>query len=230
MTYDSANPAPPMLPRSSAVLNAARMEPRMAGEASPIGHPEWTSIASSDLADVTAEEWVHMNAQRAQWRKTEVATQALEMLAVSKDAPGFGYQINNYEHCLQSATLALQDGQDEETIVVTLFHDIGFVACNETHGEFAAELLRPYVDEIHVWTLQRHMYFQAIHCTTCPGVDGNLREKWRGHPWFDWAANWVRKYDLASVNANLETAPISVFEPMVHRVFGREPKVGPLPE
>ena len=228
MSDDRSVPA--ARPRPSPVLEAARAHPRSTGTTSPLGHPDWTPIASGHLADVTTAEWNHMNAQRAEWRKTEVATQALEMLAASRDAPGFGYQVNNYEHCLQAATLALKDGQDEETVVVTLFHDIGFVTCNETHGDFAAELLRPYVDDKHVWTLQRHMYFQAIHCTTCPGVDGDVREKWRGHPWFDWAADWVRKYDLASVDAGLETAPITVFEPMVHRIFGRTPKTAPLPD
>lgn len=227
--YTETDKAPAALPRPSPVLEAARHAPHPAGEPSTLSHPDWSPIASPDLGQVTTAEWIHMNVQRAAWRKTEVATQALEMLAATKDAPGFGYQVNNYEHCLQSATLALKDGQDEETIVVTLFHDLGFVVCNETHGEFAAELLRPYVDEKHLWTLQRHMYFQAVHCTSCPGVDGDVREKWRGHKWFDWAADWVRKYDLASVDAQMDTAPISVFEPMVHRVFGRTPKASPLP-
>lgn len=227
--YEKNDTAPDALPRQSPVLEHARRARRATGEPGPLAHPDWTPIAASNLADVTTAEWIHMNVQRAAWRTTEVATQALEMLAATKDAPGFGYQVNNYEHGLQSAALAMQDGQDEETIVVTLFHDIGFVTCNETHGAFAAELLRPYVDEKHVWTLQRHMYFQAVHCTRCPGVDGDVREKWRGHKWFDWAADWVRKYDLASVDAAMETPPLSVFEPMVHRIFGREPRTVALP-
>lgn len=212
------------------LLEAARAHVRPAGARSPLAESGWSYIERSNLEDFAAEDWAAMNAQRGPYLTTEIARQALQMLAAQKDAPSFGYQINNYEHCLQAATLALREGEDEETIVVSLFHDLGFVTCNESHGEFAAAMLRPYVSERSTWMLERHMIFQAIHCPTYPGVEVDAREKWRGHPHFDWTAEWVRKYDIATIDAEIENAPLSTFEPMVRRVFARPPKAMPLPD
>jgi len=36
-----------------------------------------------------------------------------------------GYQVNRYEHSLQSATRALRDGRSEEYVVAALLHDLG---------------------------------------------------------------------------------------------------------
>ena len=212
------------------LLNEARDRVRPAGERSPLMEPDWSYIEPGNMEDFSGDDWAVMNAQREPYLAEEKAKQALQMLAVQKDAPTFGYQINNYEHCLQSATLAMRDGQDEETVVVSLFHDLGFVVCNDTHGHFAADLLRPYVSERNTWMLERHMIFQALHCPTFPGVDVHAREKWRGHPHFEWAAEWVRKYDIGTIIAEVENAPLSAFEPMVQRVFGRPPKALPLPD
>lgn len=211
-------------------LTAARENPRGEGEFSALLQPKWSHIDKDSLQAFTEQDWALLNQQRSVYMGEQKALQALEMLTAQKDSPSFGYQINNYEHCLQSATMALQDNQDEETIVVSLFHDLGFVTCNETHGTFAAELMRPYISDKNYWMLQRHMHFQTIHCPTYPGIDTEVREKWRGHSHFEWAADWVRKFDIGSIMAGMENAPLEVFEPMVHRFFGRTPRDIPLPD
>jgi predicted HD phosphohydrolase len=213
-----------------ALLADARDNPRPAGAASQLADPGWRHVDKTSLDDFTAGDWALLDAQRAPYLAGERARQALEMLAAQKDAPSFGYQVNNYEHCLQAATMALKDGQDEETVVVSLFHDLGFVTNNETHGEFAAQFLRPYVSDRNVWMLERHMYFQTVHLPTYPGIDTGIRERWRGHEWFEWTAEWVRKYDVASIDAALDTAALTVFEPMVQRVFARPPREAPVPD
>ena len=212
------------------LLEEARERVRPASERSRLGAADWGYIEAGSLQDFTVEDWALMNKQRAPYLAEEQAKQALQMLVAQQDAPSFGYQINNYEHCLQSATMAMRDGQDEETIVVSLFHDLGFVTCNDSHGEFAAAFLRPFISERNAWMLERHMVFQAIHCPTFPGVDINAREKWRGHPHFEWAAEWVKKYDIATIVAEVENAPLSTFEPMVQRLFARPPRTLPLPD
>lgn len=196
---------------------------------SPLADPGWAYVESPDLDSFSAEEWALLDRQRNPYLAAQVATQALDMLRAQADAPSFGYQINNYGHCLQAASMALRDGCDEETVVCSLFHDIGFIVCNESHGAFAAELLRPYVSERNVWMLVRHAHFQTVHMPTHPAVDLTTRERWRGHPWFDYTAGWVAKYDQNSINANYDTLPLSAFEPMVHRVFARPPRVCPFP-
>ncbi|HIE93609.1 MAG TPA: DNA polymerase Y family protein [Acidobacteria bacterium] len=92
------------------------------------------------MDDYSREDWADMNRQRVVYQGEQRAKQALEMLTASRDAPTFGYLINNYEHCLQTATMLHQDGHDEDTIVTGLFHDLGFIVCPENHGRFAADL------------------------------------------------------------------------------------------
>jgi predicted HD phosphohydrolase len=68
-----------------------------------------------------------------------------------------GYQIDRYEHSLQSATLAYRDGQDEEMVVAALLHDIGDELAPLNHGEFAASILKPYVSEKTYWIIKYHL-------------------------------------------------------------------------
>ena len=203
----------------SAVLRQAAARHRPADTKSRLLRDDWSYVEPMTLDDFSTADWAMLDGQRAPYLAGERARQALEMLAVQADAPSFGYQINNYEHCLQSATMALKDGRDEETVVVSLFHDLGFVTNNETHGEFAAALLKPYVSKRNHWMLERHMYFQAIHCASHPAVDPNVRERWRGHADFEYTADWVARFDIVSIDPSYENAPLETFVPMVHRVL-----------
>jgi predicted HD phosphohydrolase len=189
---------------------------------------DWQYIEKISLEDFAIEDWTVMNRQRAEYQASEQATQVIRMLAASADDSTFGYMVNNYRHSLQSATMCLRDGRDEETIVVALLHDVGFITCPATHGSFAAELMSPYVSDQHYWMLQRHAIFQDIHAPTFPGVDANARERWRGHPHFEWAAEFVAKYDQDATDPNYECAPLAHFEPMVKRIFARPPKRRPI--
>merc|ERR1712190_626371 len=67
------------------------------------------------------------------------------------------------EHGLQTATRALRDGANEETIVCALFHDIGEVMTPCNHGEVAGALLRPYIFPENYWILIHHEIFQAYY-------------------------------------------------------------------
>ena len=57
----------------------------------------------------------------------------------------------------------------------------------------------------------------------------NERERWRGHPHFEWAATFVERYDQAAIDPPAACAPLSEFEPRVMRLFARTPRVRPLP-
>ena len=185
----------------------------------PLMDDTWTYVDPMTLDDFTADDWAVLDQQRVPYFNIERVRQAMAMMAVGADVPTFGYQVNNLEHCLQAATMAMRDGLDEETVVVTLFHDIGFLSNNESHGEFAATFLKPYVSARHVWMLERHMYFQAVHCATHPAVDPNIRERWRGHPDFEYTANWVERYDINSFDPAYDRAALEDFEPLVQRIF-----------
>ena len=107
---------------------------------------------------------------------------------------------------------------------MTLLHDVGFVVAPSAHAEFAVALFGPYVSERNVWTVRRHAVFQALHCRELSGTDPRGRERWRGHPHFEYAAEWVRKYDICSLDPDYESAPLEAFAPMVRRIFARPPR------
>lgn len=198
---------------------------RRRGERSPLLRSDWNYIEKLNMDDYRAADWDLMNAQRADYMREQQALQVLEMLKASRHAPTFGYQINNYEHCLQTATRMHDDGHDEQTIVMGLLHDIGFIVCPHSHGSFAAELLRPYISEKNAWALEHHEIFQRIHLHEYFEQDDpefiNARDGWRDHPFFDWTAEFVERYDIGTIDPNFENKPIEFFEPMVMRVFSK---------
>ena len=203
----------------------ARSIRRKAGERDRLLNPDWQFIEHRSMDDYGSDDWLILNRQRGEYLAEERARQALELLAASRDAPTFGYLINNYEHCLQTATLLYRDGHDEETVVTGLFHDVGFVVCPENHERFAADLVRPFVSEKNVWMLEHHEVFQRIHLHGFYATEDpdfiHAREKWRGHPYFDWTAEFVERYDIVAIDPDIKNLPIEFFEPMVRRVFAR---------
>lgn len=200
------------------------MSDQPSGERSPLLEPDWRYIEKDQMEDFRAADWSVLNAQRGPYYARQQARQVLRLLTCSRDDPGFGYQINNYRHCLQTATMVMRAGHDEETIVVALLHDIGFVTCPTTHGEFAAAMLGPYISEQNHWMLVHHGLFQNFHCHEYPGMDRLARERWREHPHFEWTAQFVAEYDQNAIQPRYGAAPIEVFEPLVERIFAREPK------
>ncbi|MBH97436.1 MAG: phosphohydrolase [Rhodospirillaceae bacterium] len=196
---------------------------RKTGETNPLLRPEWLYINPHNMNEYTPEDWALMNQQREIYLAEERAKQALELLLASRNAPTFGYLINNYEHCLQTATMLYNDDHDEETVVTGLFHDIGFIVCPENHGRFAANLLGPFISNKNSWMLEHHEIFQRIHMQGLEKIKGsdfvNAREQWRDHKYFDWTAEFIDHYDIAAINPDVENLPIEFFEPMVHRVF-----------
>lgn len=182
------------------------------------------SESQSKMEDLNSSDWDNLSAYRKLYQKEEQAKQALSLLEVQKDAPSYGFRINNYRHCLQSATMVMRDGGDEEEIVVALFHDLGFVVCPDNHGEFSATLLANYVSDKHYWMLRHHAAFLDYHVQEHPDSNAEAREKYRGHPYYEYTATWVERYDQTSIQSNYDTAPLDFFKPMVYRIFNRPSK------
>lgn len=189
----------------------------------PLAHADWQYVHKRRLDDYRAADWEILAPQRKQYYDEQVVDQVLRMLTCQKDDPGYVYTVNNYQHCLQTATRMLRDERSEEDVVVGLFHDVGFITCNETHGEFVAALLRPYISARNHWMLIRHAVFQQYHCHELEGCDRHERDKWQGHPHFAWTAEFVDKYDQTTINYDEEILPLEAFEPMVRRFFAKPP-------
>jgi len=189
----------------------------------PLLKPDFRYVEAPRLDAFQRQDWHLLGRQRRIFDAECQAAHALRLLEATAADPAFGYQVNNYRHSIQAATAAMQDGRDEEYIVVTLFHDVGFTVCPGSHGAFAAAMLSPYVSDASRWILERHQIFQSHHCHDHPdeAVDPDGRERWRGHEHFAATAEFVERYDITTIAAGLPEAPLAVFAPMVRRVLAR---------
>ena len=134
-----------------------------------------------------------------------------------------GYQVTRLEHSLQSATRAEKDGADEEMIVATLLHDIGDSLAPYNHSQLIAAVLRPYVSEKVYWIMLHHGLFQEYYYAHHLGKDRNSRDKFKDHQYYQDAIDFCEKWDQKSFDPNYESFPLDHFEPMVRRLFSKEP-------
>jgi predicted HD phosphohydrolase len=193
---------------------------------SPLLRDDMAYVEAPELDAFRAADWVRLRDQRRAFDADQQAAQVLRLLEASAADPSFGYQVNSFRHCLQAATAALEAGRDEEYVVVALLHDVGFTLCPTNHGAFAAALLGPYVSDANRWLLEHHQIFLAHHCHDHPddAFDEHARERWRGHPHFAATAEFVARFDQATIVPGRPEAPLAVFAPMVRRVFARPPR------
>ena len=130
-----------------------------------------------------------------------------------------GFAVDRLTHSLQTATLAHQAGEDEEYVVCPLLHDVGDTLGSFNHADIAAAILKPFVSEANHWMVEKHGIFQGYYFFKHIGLDGNMREQFRGHPHFERTARFCEIYDNPAFDATLECAPLEFFEPMLRRVF-----------
>lgn len=157
--------------------------------------------------------------------KPFIAATGERVLAYVKGLAGglAGYQVDRYEHSLQTATRALRAGECDEIVVAALVHDIGDVLAPENHSELAAAVLRPYVAKHTAWMVQQHGLFQGYYYFDKIGRDRNERDRHRGHPAYAMTARFCRDYDQLSFDPDYDTLPIEHFIPMLERIFARKP-------
>ncbi len=136
-----------------------------------------------------------------------------------------GFAIDRLEHSLQTATRAHRDGRDEEYVVCALLHDVGDLLGPANHAEIGAVILKPYVSERNHWMLDKHGIFQGYYFFKYLGLDQDMREAYRGHPDFEYTAEFCHNYDQNSFDPNYEAMPLEAFVPMLQRVLAA-PKRG----
>lgn len=134
-----------------------------------------------------------------------------------------GTRIDRYWHSVQTATRAYHAGECEEVVVAALLHDIGDALAPDNHGPFAAELLHPYISENVYWMIWHHQVFQGYYYWDKTGKDPNSRDKYKDHPAYDMTVRFCGDYDQTAFDPDYENLPVSFFEPMVRRLFAREP-------
>ena len=101
-----------------------------------------------------------------------------------------GYAVDRLTHCLQTATRAHRDGRDEEYVACALVHDIGDTLASLNHSELAAVIVEPFVSEENHWIVKHHGIFQGYYFFHHLGLDRNMRDHYRDHPYWQACAHF----------------------------------------
>jgi predicted HD phosphohydrolase len=129
-----------------------------------------------------------------------------------------GFAVDRLEHSLQTATRAQRDGRDEEYVACALIHDIGDLLGPSHHAEIGAVIMKPFVSERNCWMMEHHAIFQGYYYFHYLGGDRDMREQFRGHPDFEYTAQFCHLYDQNSFDPGYDTMPLEAFEPLLRRV------------
>lgn len=164
----------------------------------------------------TAEDWAVIGAQFVDFAR-QLPDRVLAHLRLLEGDGGFA--VDRLTHSLQTATLAHRDGRDEEYVVCALLHDVGDTLGSFNHPDIAAAMLKPFVSEENLWMVEKHGIFQGYYFFHHLGMDRDMREQYRDHPYFDRTAEFCALYDAPAFDPQRETPPLSYFEPMVRSVF-----------
>ena len=189
----------------------------MADDATPI--PQQDRALFTAMTDGTAEDWGAIVRANQGHRGAHVDRILSELKMLDGDFGG--YPVDRLEHSLQTATRAFKAGQDEEYVVCALLHDVGDLLLPASHAELGAAILKPYVSERNHWMLEKHGVFQGYYFFHHLGLDRDMREQYRGHPDFEYTAQFCHLYDQNSFDPAYESMPLTAFEPMVRRVMDR---------
>lgn len=186
-----------------------------------VKRPPVEAVSFTSMAAGTKEDYELLERLEAEFAAS-TADRVLEQLRGLAGSLG-GYRVDRLEHSLQSATRAYRDDADEETVVAALLHDIGDLLSPHNHSELAAAVLRPYVSERTYWIVRQHGLFQSYYYAHHFGDDRNARDRYIDHPWYQDAVGFCERWDQSSFDPEYDSLPLEFFEPMVRRIFSREP-------
>ena len=170
------------------------------------------------MCDGTKEDWDRIS-QAMKPFIIELPDRVLTHLKMLQGDCG-GFAIDRLEHCLQTATRAHRDGRDEEYVVCALLHDMGDILGPRNHADVAAAILKPFVSEQNHWMVEKHAIFQGYYFFHHLGLDRDVREQYRDHPWFDHTAEFCAEYDQPSFDPAYDTPPLRHGARIIERTSG----------
>jgi predicted HD phosphohydrolase len=173
-------------------------------------------VSFTQMKDGSAEDYELLGRIEAEEMKS-FPDRVLGWLRTMEDSAG--YQISRLDHSLQAATRAQRAGEDEETVVCVLLHDIGDYLAPANHSEVAAAVLRPYVSDKNYWIVKHHGVFQGFYYFHHVGMDRRARDRWKDHPHYQATVDFCENYDQCSFDPDYDSLSLEFFEPMVRRVL-----------
>ena len=111
-------------------------------------HVSWTSMENG-----TQSDYEFLGSLYTEHANGELVENLVNLLKVM-EGPKLGYQIDRYQHCLQSATRALRNDESLDLVVAALLHDVGDPIAPANHSALAASMLKPYVDDETHWVVK----------------------------------------------------------------------------
>ena len=185
------------------------------------------------MQDGTQEDWAIIAADFSAYARQLPKRIVAHLKLLEGDFGGF--PVDRLTHSLQTASRAWRDGRDEEYVVCALLHDMGDILGPRNHADVAAAILKPFVSEQNHWMVEKHAIFQGYYFFHHLGLDRNMREEFRDHPWYAVTEEFCRLYDGPAFDPRFVSMPLEEFEPMVRRVFANVknsiyvPKAAPAP-
>lgn len=169
------------------------------------------------MVDGTEEDWLNISRAAAEFGRGLPERIIAHLKLLEGDCGGFA--IDRLEHSLQTATRAHQAGMDEEYVVCALLHDIGDTLGPRNHADVAAAIIQPFVSERNHWMVANHAIFQGYYFFHHLGLDRNMRDQFRGHPDFEYTAQFCHLFDQEAFDPNFKSMPLDAFTPMLQRVM-----------
>lgn len=130
-----------------------------------------------------------------------------------------GFPINVMEHCLQTATRAVQDNANDEMVLAALLHDVGIAISYHGHAQIAAAIIRPFVSEAIYKSVLHHHEFELAHYGQWVGEPTDMRTLFESESWYDTAVNFVDHWVQVSYDPNFDSLPLEAFLPLIEQTF-----------
>merc|ERR1712032_61301 len=173
------------------------------------------------LSDATEDNSVEYTRQFTESVQPEKLTRRMFEMLESLKGVEPKEPLDLHRHNLQSATRAFRAGEDTETVVRALFHDVGELLSPVCHGEIAGSILRPYITEKNYWILQHHEIFQTYYYGKAWNVDPDLRDEFSSSPHYEDCIKFCQEYDQTAFDPQYENMSPAEFYPLVLEVFSR---------
>lgn len=171
----------------------------------------------SKMSESTAEDWQTIMQEQLKFI-AKLPDRILSHMELLRGDYG-GFPIDRLQHCLQTAQLAAEAGEDDEYVVCALLHDIGDTLGSTNHPDVAAAILEPFVSEANLWMVKHHGIFQGYNFFHFVGMDRNMRDQFRENEYFERTAHFIEHYDNPAFDASAPELSLEQFEPLVRKVF-----------
>ncbi len=176
------------------------------------------------MADGTPEDYGFLTPEFESHARANLVQNLIGMLDLLR-GPKLGYQIDRYQHSLQSASRAMRNDESVDLIVGALLHDVADGFAPDNHSEAAASVLAPYVDDETHWVVKHHGIFQGYYYFHHLGGDRDARDRYRQSPHFEACVRFCHNYDQNCFDPDYPTIAIDDFLPLLHEVFDRPSRI-----